>query len=72
MKILLIIAFIGIALFEVPGLIQRKYWRELIFFLILLLLAFILSFLQVIGIKIPSPIKGIEFLVKYLKFWRNM
>jgi hypothetical protein len=68
MKILLIIAFIGIALFEVPGLIQRKYWRELIFFLILLLLAFILSFFQVIGIQIPSPIKGIEFLVKYLIF----
>ena len=61
---LLIIVFIGIALFEIPGLIRKKYWRELTVFSIFLLLAFILSLLQAIGTKIPSPMKGIQYLVK--------
>nr|WP_243270090.1 hypothetical protein [Thermanaerosceptrum fracticalcis] len=64
MIVLLIAAFVGIALFEVPGLIQKKYWRELIVFLMFLLGAFILSLLQVLGVKVPNPVKGIEFLVK--------
>jgi hypothetical protein len=63
---LLIIAFIGIALFEIPDLIQRKRWRELLVFLVFLLFAFIVSLLQVLEIKLPNPVKGIEFLVKYL------
>ena len=64
MIFLLIIVFIGIALFEIPGLIRKKYWRELTVFSIFLLLAFILSLLQAIGTKIPSPMKGIQYLVK--------
>lgn len=63
---LLITAFIGIALFEIPDLIQRKRWRELLVFLVFLLFAFIVSLLQVLEIKLPNPVKGIEFLVKYL------
>ncbi|KJS87214.1 MAG: hypothetical protein JM58_04950 [Peptococcaceae bacterium BICA1-8] len=65
MIILLITAFIGIALFEVPGLVHKKYWRELIVFLLFLLFAFILSLLQIMGVKLPNPTKGIEFVVKY-------
>ncbi|MBO8169578.1 MAG: hypothetical protein H0Z35_10395 [Thermoanaerobacteraceae bacterium] len=65
MIILLIAAFIGIALFEAPGLVQRKYWRELTAFLLFLVAAFILALLQVLGVKIPNPVKGIEVLVKY-------
>lgn len=64
MIFLLIIVFIGIALFEVPGLIRKKYWRELTVFSIFLLLAFILSLLQTIGVKIPNPTKGMQYLVK--------
>jgi hypothetical protein len=57
-------AFAGIVLFETPGLIQKKYWRELIVFFMFLLLAFIVSLLQIFGAKVPNPVKGITILVK--------
>jgi len=63
---LLIMVFIGIVFFEVPGLIRKKYWRELTVFSFFLLLAFILSLLQTIDVKIPSPMKGIQYVVKDL------
>jgi len=62
---LLLSAFLGITLFEVPGLIQKRYWRELIAFFVFLSIAFILSFLLTIGVKIPNPTKGIEYVVKF-------
>lgn len=43
---------------------KKKYWRELTVFSLLLLLAFILSLLQTMGVKIPSPMKGIQYLIK--------
>ena len=64
MIFLLIIVFIGIAFFEVPELIRKKYWRELTAFSFFFLLAFILSLLQTIDVKIPSPMKGIQYLIK--------
>lgn len=64
MIFLLIMVFIAIVLLEVPGLIRKKYWRELTVFSLLLLLAFILSLLQTMGVKIPSPMKGIQYLIK--------
>lgn len=63
---LLILAFTGVALFEVPALIQKKYWRELIVFSLFLLLAFVLALLQTIGVDIPSPLRGIGYVVKDL------
>lgn len=64
MLILLVIAFLGIILFEVPGLIQKKYWRELAVFSGFLLFAFIISLLQVLGVKLPNPNQGITEIVK--------
>lgn len=66
MKILaLILIFTIIALFEFPGLVKKKEWRELITSSVLLAIGFMLSFLQVIGVKVPNPNKGIEALVKF-------
>lgn len=62
MILLLFIIFIGVILFEVPGLVRKKYWRELTFFSLFLLVAFTLALLQVIGVKIPSPFNGINYL----------
>lgn len=62
MIILLIIVFILIALFEVPGLMRKKYRRDLIVFSFFLLFAFLLSLLQMLDVKIPSPMKGIVYL----------
>lgn len=64
MIFLLIAVFAGIVLFEVPDLIRKKYWRELVVFFLLLSFAFVLSLLQTIGVKIPILYSGIEYLLK--------
>lgn len=66
MIVLLILVFTGAAWFEVPGLIRKQHFRELTVFSLFLLTAFILAFLQIIGVKIPSPVDGIEYLIKDL------
>lgn len=53
MVILIILAFAIIVLLEIPGLIQKKYWPELIVFVILLFLGFGLSLLLVSGVNLP-------------------
>lgn len=64
MIFLLVCAFIGVILFEVPSLIRQKYWRELIVFSLLLAMAFAMSLLETIGVKIPSPAKGMDYLME--------
>ncbi len=64
--VLLIIAFIIIILFEVPPLIKKKYWRELIAFSLFLGFGFFLSLLLVLGVDIPSPAKEIEGVIKMI------
>lgn len=61
---LLFMVFIGILSFEAPDLVRKKYWRELIVFSLFLLLAFILSLLQTMGVEIPSPLKGLQYLIE--------
>jgi hypothetical protein len=60
---LLVTAFIGIALFEVPVLIKKKYWRELFVFSVLMLVAFIFAALPIIGVKVPTFLSLIEYLI---------
>lgn len=64
MIVLLIMAFIGIILFEAPGLIKKKMWRELTTFSLYLSIGMALSIPQVLGITLPNPTKAIEVLVK--------
>jgi hypothetical protein len=64
MIFLLTITFVAIGLFEVPALVRNKHWRELTVFLVFFLLAFILALLQTVGVKIPSPIKGVDHLLR--------
>ncbi len=64
MIVLLIIAFIGIILFEVPGLIKQKMWRDLVAFSIYLFIGMALSIPQVLGIILPNPSKAIEVIIK--------
>lgn len=65
MIVAVIIVYIMIALIQMPSLIRQKLWRELATFLVLLGIGFILSLLQVIGVRIPSPNEGIIFLIKH-------
>jgi len=62
----LLAVFAGIFVFEVPGLVYRKYWKELIVFLLFLGFVFTISLLAVLGVPIPSPAKGIEIVVKFV------
>lgn len=64
MTLFLILAYLVIVLFEVPSLIQKKYWREFIAFSVFLSGAFFLSLLLVFDIAIPSPIRGVSTILE--------
>jgi hypothetical protein len=66
MIFLLIAVFTGIVLYEVPGLIRNKYWYELGVFSFLLAIAFVISLLYSLNIKVPNPVKETQYIVKYL------
>ncbi|HVJ48429.1 hypothetical protein [Desulfitobacterium sp.] len=67
MKVFVVLLlFATIALYEIPGLMRKKEWPELITSSVLLAIGFTLSFLQVIGVDVPNPNKGIEYLIKLL------
>lgn len=55
---LLLIGFGIVALIQIPGLVQKQWWRELICFLVLLSIGFILSVIISMGITLP-PISTI-------------
>jgi hypothetical protein len=56
MIILLILVYTTIALIQIPRLVKKKYWRELVAFSCFLVIAFIFSLLLGMGMKIPSPL----------------
>lgn len=66
MVFMLIAAYAGIILFEVPGLVKNRYWRELVVFSVILALAFTVSLLQTMNVKIPNPARDTQFWVKSL------
>ncbi|NLZ38472.1 MAG: hypothetical protein GX893_02550 [Firmicutes bacterium] len=66
MLILLVLALLSIAAFEMPRLIKNKWWRELVVFLILWLLASTLAVLQFLDIKIPAPMELLKKLTAIL------
>ncbi|MDI7248080.1 MAG: hypothetical protein QME92_11555 [Bacillota bacterium] len=60
--VLLALAFAVMVAYEVPGMIRRREWGELVLFLVLVSFGFVVSFLQTIGVRVPNPVRGIEFL----------
>lgn len=62
--ILDVLAFLVIAYFNVPKLVRAKEWRELTVFMALYALGMTLSILLIIGVTIPSPIKGAQYILK--------
>jgi len=62
--ILDVLAFLVIGYFNVPKLIRAKEWRELTVFSALYAFGITLSILLIIGVTIPSPIKGAQFIIK--------
>jgi|CZCA01.1.fsa_nt_gi hypothetical protein len=60
---LLVAVFTVIALFEVPKILEKGLWRELLVFSVLLLFGFTLSVLLALEVRLPSPVKGIRSLM---------
>jgi hypothetical protein len=58
MMALLLIGFGMLALWEIPGLVRKSWWRELICFVVLWFMGFIFSVMISMGINLP-PISTI-------------
>ncbi len=52
-KLLVLMIFAAIGIIEIPGLVKKKYWKELSAFLVLLGLGLMLIVLIWFGVKIP-------------------
>ena len=61
--VLLVAVFTVIGLFEVPKIVGKRLWRELIVFSLLLAFGFTLSVLLALDVHLPSPVKGIRNLM---------
>ncbi|MCL6639287.1 MAG: hypothetical protein K6T80_06365, partial [Firmicutes bacterium] len=64
MIVLVNLSFIRFILFEMPGLVKRKMWRELAAFSVYLSIGMALSIPQVLGVKLPNPTRAIEALFR--------
>jgi hypothetical protein len=60
--ILVVIPALLIALWEAPPLLKARQWKDLTVFTVILLAGFTLALLQVLGVKVPNPTKGLETL----------
>ena len=57
----------GILLFIcIKGAFKKKQWGEVAIIFVLITLGFTLSLLQIIGVKVPNPNKGISALIKMI------
>ncbi|NLW48709.1 MAG: hypothetical protein GXY86_15455 [Firmicutes bacterium] len=54
MLIIILLVFITLALFDLPGLIRKKYWRELAVYSGLMLVALVLSVLMLLNVQLPA------------------
>lgn len=62
--VLTVLAFAAIATYEMPPLIRKKEWKEFSVFMVLFVIAFTVAVLLALGIKVPSPIDGVIYLVR--------
>ena len=49
---------------EVPGLIKKKSWRELVAYSVLMALAITVSILYSLDVDIPNPVKNTQYYVR--------
>ena len=52
---LVMIAFVLLYFFRLPGLLPEEYRRDLVVFTFFMIIAFSISILAVIGVKLPYP-----------------
>lgn len=61
--IYLLLVYAFIFLVNVPGLVKRKERKELVAFLILYVIGFVLGLMYALDIPVPSPMKGLDYLI---------
>ena len=66
MFVLVILAYALIGFIEIVPLVQKKQHKELVLYSVTFGLAFIISLLLSLGVKIPSPARPIERLVLFI------
>lgn len=62
--VIVILLFSLIAAKNIPGLVRKKYWRELTVFSAFFAFAFIISMLYAMGLAVPNPIKAAQYIIK--------
>lgn len=60
MIILLVVAFVLIAVLQGKNLIKRKKWKDLVVFSLFLIIGFIMCILKALGVSIADPIESIK------------
>ncbi|SHH07956.1 hypothetical protein [Tepidibacter thalassicus] len=63
MVFLVILAYLIIGVIEIVPLLKKNQKKELVLYSITFILAFVISILLSLGVKIPSPAKAIEKVV---------
>ena len=64
MILFLFSAFTVMIWLDLPKLIKEKSKKDIAIFCILYIIAFIVAFLQVKGVDIPSPVKALRYLME--------
>ncbi len=63
MIVLLIVIFILLALSDFPNLIKERKWYEVFVLSGFYVFVFTLASLMTFGVTLPSPIKGIQYII---------
>jgi len=66
MIIAVVIAFVLYGIYQIPRIVKKKHWSDLIVFSFFFAAAFLLSAMFSLGIEIPSPYKAVEGLLNAL------
>lgn len=61
--IILLLIYALIAWLNIPKFVKKKEWRDLAAFLVFYTAALVLGLLYVLDIPIPSPMKGLQYLI---------
>ena len=55
------LAFVLMALFDVPSMVRNKEWKNLVVYSVIFLFVLTIGVLISFSVEIPSPIKAIQF-----------
>lgn len=62
--LIVVIIYIAVAIIQIPGLVKKKLWKDLVVFSLFYIAAVVLSSLFALGVEIPSPMKGVQYVIE--------